>query len=225
LEVAEAYRAAAEAAPVEKNLLLGLARARYEAFLAAEPKHPEAARVRLMVTQLPEPVSASAFKADPKRLAILFDDEPGFVEKLTKGAQGGGTAVAEFCDRRMGRLSLKVTGMAHNANIDGWKFSIVENPVGPNEFRYFHFAFRPEKGAGVVVELARSGQFAVLPKTTADPAGDGKEWTFATRDLYKEFGAFTLTGIALKTSGPCWFDRLLLAKSHADIERYLGKKR
>jgi len=46
------------------------------------------------------------------------------------------------------------------------------------------------------------------------------EWKVHTRDLFAEFGAFTLTGIGLQSrgGGAALFDQIYLARSHADFE-------
>jgi hypothetical protein len=68
VEVADAFRALAESFPADRAYLLGQARDWYEKALAADPKHPDAVRIKLILTQLParEPAPATATEPTTK---------------------------------------------------------------------------------------------------------------------------------------------------------------
>src|SRR5205085_308177 len=110
-----------------------------------------------------------------------------------------------------------------SAKIPGWQFRVREHP-GPGEFRYLRFAWKSPAGEGVLLELAADGRWppAKSPvrryfsgknttgweatKVSDDPP---REWTVVTVDLWKDFGNFTLTGIApTAMGGPALFDSM-----------------
>ena len=50
------------------------------------------------------------------------------------------------------------------------------------------------------------------------------EWTVVTRDMWKEFGDFTLTGIApTALGGPAWFDKIELLRATPVVLEKVGK--
>lgn len=161
---------------------------------------------------------------------ILFDDAPEFVAALTHGS-----GTAELCVEQpfSGVASLRVTRpQRHSPNITGWRYPIVENPVAESDhqvesFRYLRLAWKAE-GEGVMIELAADGQWPPAQEPTrryysgANMTGwqalqiaktAPREWTTLTVDLWKDFGQFTLTGIApTAIGGAAYFDRIELLK-------------
>jgi putative heme-binding domain-containing protein len=157
---------------------------------------------------------------------VLFDDERSFADVLNEGE---GTVGLRPEAPFSGTASLVVTPPQRwNLRIPGWEYPIVENP-GAGEFRYLRFAWRSEGGHGVMIELAGDGKWPPAEKplwryysgknTTSwqavevspDVPGD---WVVVTRDLYKDFGHFTLTGIApTALGGQAFFDRIELLRS------------
>ena len=169
----------------------------------------------------------SWLKRPPSR-KVLFDDDPGFVDLLT---EGGGTATVLTSDKYSGSASLRITpAQRHSVRIPGWEFAIRENP-DPGEYRYLRFAWKSPKADGVLIELADNGSWPpsdsparryfsgtnTTPwKATQIAAQKPSKWTVVTRDLWKDFGEFTLTGIApTAMGGAVWFDRIeLLREPH-----------
>ncbi len=157
---------------------------------------------------------------------ILFDDDASFPSQLK---DGDAEAKLDFESKRFGLASLHVTsGQRSSPTLPNWKFSIVEKPAAENEFRYLRFAWKAS-GAGAMFEFAASNQWPPANKplrryysgknttkwaatlVSSDPP---KEWTVVTVDLWKDFGPFTLTGIApTALGGDAWFDRIELLKS------------
>jgi len=156
----------------------------------------------------------------------LFDDERSFADLLTEG-EG---AVRIHTDAPFsGAVSLAVTPPQRwNLRIPGWEYPIVENPAA-GEFRYLRFAWKSRGGRGVMIELAGDGQWPPADKplwryysgenttdwqavqVSPDVPGD---WVVVTRDLWKDFGSFTLTGIApTALGGEALFDRIELLRS------------
>ena len=161
----------------------------------------------------------------PSRL-VLFDDEPAIVESLWEGA---GTATLTPADRHSGAASLKVTPpQRYSASIPGWSYRVAEAPA-PGEYRYLRFAWKSRAADGVMIELAADGgwpsaedprwRYYAGRNTTAwaavQVATDAPDqWTVVTRDLWQDFGSFTLTGIApTAMGGEALFDRIELLRT------------
>ncbi len=161
----------------------------------------------------------------------LFDEDRDFVNQLN---QGDGRATIETADRFSGNVALRVTPPQRwSLRIPGWEYRIAENPQ-PGEYRYLRFTWKSCGGEGVMIELAGGGKWppAEKPiwryysgKNTTGWAACGvspeapKEWTTVTRDLWKDFGSFTLTGIAPTTmGGEAMFDCIELLRT-LDVDR------
>jgi putative heme-binding domain-containing protein len=164
-----------------------------------------------------------AWLRQPTQRRLLIDDNLDLVASLTEGS---GEAEFESSDVQSGRLSLRVTPPQRSSpRIAGWKFPIREKP-GPGEYRYLRFAWKTDGGDGVMLELADDGRWppANRPlrryfagknttgwKATQVSDRAPSSWTVATRDLWADFGDFTLTGIApTAIGGPALFDRVEL---------------
>lgn len=126
---------------------------------------------------------------------------------------GNGTAVKTAGNVDSGIESLKITTIAgrvdsqrYRTTMPSWNYSIVENPTGANQFRYITFAWRKDGGTGIMVQLygsgnwnhryysgANVGNWVPAIQVSADmPA----QWEIVTRDLFADWGAFNLNGIA-----------------------------
>lgn len=164
----------------------------------------------------------SWLKKPPLR-RVLFDDDPGFIDLLKEGS---GTATIVTSDTYSGSASLRLTPpQRYSVRIPGWEFAIRENP-GPGEYRYLRLAWKSPKGDGVLIELADNGNWpaAASPKRryfsgknttpwegTQVAAESPSDWAVVTRDMWQDFGDFTLTGIApTAMGGPVWFDQIEL---------------
>ena len=170
-----------------------------------------------------------AWLRQPTTRRVLFDDSPAFVDLLTKG---GGTATVVTGDKHSGSASLRITPLQrHSKRIPGWAFRIRENP-GAGEYRYLRLAWKAPEALGVMVELAASGGWPppnspmrryfsgknTTPWQATRVADDTpRKWSVVTRDLWKDFGKFTLTGIApTAMGGPVLFDPIELLRSKND---------
>ena len=155
----------------------------------------------------------------------LFEDDPSLVELLDEGS---GTARLDTSDRYSGKASLLVTPpQRFSARIPGWEYRIAENPAA-GEVRYLRFAWKSRDGKGVMLELAADGAWPPPDKplrryysgtnTTGWSAVRVSHevpgnWVLVTRDLWKDFGRFTLTGIApTAMGGQACFDRIELLR-------------
>lgn len=163
---------------------------------------------------------------------VLFDEEPSFVEALR---DGNGVATLDSTDKHAGDVALRMTPLQRSTpQVPGWNYRIVETPMlnesnGPEQFRYLRLAWKTQGGDGVMFELADSGRWPPADKPLRRYYSGGNssgwaatqvstdvplEWTTVTVDLWKDFGEFTLTGIApTAMGGPALFDRIELLRT------------
>ncbi len=159
----------------------------------------------------------------------LFDDDPGFVDLLV---EGDGHARLDWADPWQGKLCLVMSPpQRFAAQIPGWSYAIREHPE-PGQFRYLRFAWKQADGDGIMLELAADGKWPAPDdarfrfysgrNTTAWRAVEiapdvPRQWTLVTRDLWQEFGDFTLTGLAPTAMGSdALFDQIQLLRSLGD---------
>ncbi len=165
-------------------------------------------------------------KVQPPGRLMLFDEEPGFAAQLNEGA---GEAQVLGTKSFSGVFCLAITPpQRYSARIVGWQYRIVENPSSTNEFRFLRLAWRTS-GAGVMIELAANGQWPKASDArrryfagknlTEWQAHEVRatapvEWREETFDLWRDCGAFILTGIApTALGGTAYFDRIELLQT------------
>jgi serine/threonine protein kinase len=137
-----------------------------------------------------------------------------------------------------GGSHLKVGGSQDNARIPHWNFPIAEHP-GPGQYRYLTFAWKKAGGEQCRLRLAADGKFDDNKDGPVRGyyAGKGNggvrlaeeipsEWQVHTVDLFKDFGAFTLTGIrfGFVDGEHLMVDRMFLARSRAGVDRLKGPR-
>ncbi len=166
-----------------------------------------------------------AWLRSPPNQVVLIDDDPALAALLT---QGEGTADFVDTDRQRGRIALRITPpQRFSPHIGGWEYRIREHP-GPGEFRYLRFAWKSAGAKGIMIELANGGawpdarspncRYVAGQNTTTWQALEVSaqaptEWTLVTRDLWKDFGDLTVTGIApTACGGPALFDQVELLR-------------
>ncbi len=167
-----------------------------------------------------------AWLRQPQERVVLLDDNPNLAAALNEG-----TGTAEFItsDKFSGESSLRITPpQRFSPRIKGWEFRIREKPA-VGEYRFIRFAWKSPQASGVMLEFADDGQWppadqtlrryfagknltgwqavGIAPRPPAD-------WTVMTRDLWQDFGDFTLTGFApTAIAGPALFDRIELFRT------------
>jgi hypothetical protein len=165
----------------------------------------------------------------------IFEDQSEFVTQLN---QGGGQATLVSDEKYSGTSSVKVTpDQKFNPALPGLGVKIREKP-GPGEFRYLQFAWKKQGGAAICLQLNHDGQWGPAgdkPAKFRYHAGGGAEcfgasvsvdgalpaeFSLVTRDLFADFGEFTLTGIALSPMDGqhALFDHIYLGTSPEDFE-------
>jgi hypothetical protein len=175
-------------------------------------------------------------------LLPLFEEQASFAKSLTDGEAA---AAVENQDRHAGLVCLKVTPSDKGAekgghNLAGLPVEIRERPrLG--QYRYVRFAWKKKGGTRICLQLGHDGHFG--PEEDASPsptfrydAGTGpvsykaalriatakpSEWTVVTRDLYADFGKFTLTGLSFAAVDGDYalFDHIYLGRSMDDFQR------
>lgn len=182
-------------------------------------------------------LSAPAAAADPPAVVELFeDDTAGIIPKLPHGGISGGEDVkieAETADVFAGAKALRVAAAQRfSPDIKGWDFPISEGPK-PGEYRYLRFAWKKLGDGPLMVQFCTRGPSAdwhIRYHAGTDPppwaskvvsATAPRDWAIVTRDLYADFGAVTLGGIAFTpyTGADGLFDHVLLGRSVADLDR------
>jgi hypothetical protein len=154
--------------------------------------------------------------------------------------EGEGRAIPEMRDKYSGASSLRVAaGQKFNTALPNLGVKIRENP-GPGEYRYIRFAWKKAGGNAICLQLNHDG--------TWGPGGTGREgakfryhagpggecygaslviddklpakFEVVTRDLFADFGEFTLSGLAFSPvdGNAALFDHLYLGRQMADFE-------
>jgi hypothetical protein len=184
-------------------------------------------------TKPPSPVA----QGGPAKPLAIFEDQPEIIANLT---EGGGQATLVTDDKFSGKAAVKVTpDQRYNPALPGLGVKIREKP-GADEFRYLTFAWKKKGGSQICFQLNHDGQWGPPDKAPNHKfryhAGAGPEcfgasmivdqklpdgWILVTRDLYNDFGEFTLTGIALSPIDGDYalFDHIYLARRQADFDK------
>jgi hypothetical protein len=161
---------------------------------------------------------------------LLEDNADTLLKQLTNPTGDPGEGHVEKAVVFSGKSSVKIIPMQRfEPAIPGWKYRIAEKPkVG--EYRYLRFAWKADGCAGIMLQLhdekdwhirytAGIDQFNWGTKFVADkpPA----EWRVVTKDLFKDHGERTITGIALTAFGgqAAYFDHIYFGRTVEDLDR------
>jgi hypothetical protein len=178
--------------------------------------------------------------APPPVLELVEDD----VEPLLRQLQNDGNLAAGKDNSKIGRelrdvysgvCSVRATDFQRfTFRVQGWTFPIVQNPQ-PGQFRYLRFAWKRTESPGIMIQLHASGrwdqryyagQVTPLVKTWGAMIRVAehvpRDWEQVTRDLFQDFGAITITGIAftpMEGAGAGFFDHIYLGRSIKDLDQ------
>ena len=167
----------------------------------------------------------------------IYEDDEQFVALLTEGE---GRASPDQRETYSGKYALRISGeQRYNASLPNLGVKIRENP-GPGEFRYVRFAWKKAGGNAICLQLNHDGQFGpggsgragATFRYHAGPGGqcyggalvlDDKlpaKFELVTRDLFADFGEFTLGGLSFAAvdGQSALFDHLYLARQLEDFE-------
>jgi hypothetical protein len=167
----------------------------------------------------------------------VFEDDEQFAALLT---EGGGQATVVAGQKYSGEKSLRVSpDQKLNPKLPNLGVNIRENP-GPGEYRYLQFAWRKQGGSSICLQLNHDGAWG--PASGGRPeasfryhAGPGPEcfgasvqvsdelpgqFVLVTRDLYADFGEFTLTGLAFSPvdAQQAFYDHIYLARTPQEFD-------
>jgi len=142
---------------------------------------------------------------------------------------------AELTDVFSGKKALRAgAAQRFNPDIKGWDFSIVEKPK-EGEYRYLRFAWKKVGDGPLMIQFcSRDPQdWGHRYHAGGSPPWTARElysytpgdWMVVTRDLYKDFGAFRVGGVAFTPlhGGDGLFDHVLLGRTIADLDRVTAK--
>jgi hypothetical protein len=165
----------------------------------------------------------------------IFEDEEEFATSLN---QGGGQIRLEGGEKYSGASSVRVTGdQRFNPALSSLGVKIRKDP-GPGEYRYLRFAWKKQGGNQICLQLNHDGAWGPTAGGSGAKfryhAGPGdcyggslrvaarlpNRMTVVTRDLYADFGEFTLTGLALSPIDGQFglFDHIYLGRSVDDLD-------
>jgi hypothetical protein len=179
--------------------------------------------------------AAVAAAADKPAVIELFeDDADGLLPLLTMGGISGGEevrAAGDTADVFSGKVALRVApAQRFNPDIKGWSFRIAEKPK-EGDYRYLRFAWKKLAPGPIMIQFCsrdpqdwghRYHAGGNPPWTAKEVAAEApNEWAVYTCDLFKDFGAFTLGGIAFTPlqGGDGLYDHVLLGRSVADLDK------
>jgi hypothetical protein len=165
----------------------------------------------------------------------LFDDQPDAMSFWT--AEAGSHAIVQE-DSRSGSASLRITPRQGRVTLSGLALPIREHP-GPGEYRFVAFAWRKDGGGRIALQFDHADEATDRRKQGQMygyrfDAGDGPKvdgaslridgrtpaaWWLLTRDLWQDFGDFTLTGLTFicPDGDSAWFDTVYVAHTPADL--------
>jgi hypothetical protein len=175
----------------------------------------------------------------------VFEDDEKFIAMLN---EGNGRAIPDQRQAYSGKYALRVTpDQKFNPKLPNLGVKIRENP-GPGEYRYLQFAWQKAQGNTICLQLAHDGKFGPAKGagrdgakfryhagTSDEPFGASLQiadkiparFEVVTRDLFLDFGEFTLTGLAFSPvdGQAALFDHIYLARQLDDFETIKVEKK
>lgn len=170
----------------------------------------------------------------PAVVELFEDDADGLIAQLISGGIGGSEdvrAVVETEDVFAGKTALRVApAQRFHSDIKGWSFPIAEKPKA-GEYRYLRFAWKKLGDGPLMLQFHtrlpgqdwcvryHAGGGPPWPALEVSPTAPS-EWVLQTRDLFKDFGAVTLGGVAFTPlhGGDGLFDHMLLGRTVEDLD-------
>ena len=183
-------------------------------------------------------------------LLVLFDEDDkaeagkGDFAALFTSHDAGSKVEVTSDEAFLGKVSVFATpAQSYNNQMSGWSFPIKENP-GAGEYRYIHFAWKAAGGTGVMIQFPDNGSWGAVTVPCVDPPAIGtrryiagknitgwsgvcvsdtipEEWTIVQRDLFADFGEFTMTGMALTPFSDGgdgdYYDAIMLAADEGEF--------
>lgn len=190
-------------------------------------------RVLLAATLIPH----FAWAAEKPAVIELFeDDTEALIPQLTMGGISGAEMVAASAEKDSvftGAVALRVSPQQRfNPEIKDWDFPITEKPKA-GEYRYLRFAWKKVGEGPIMLQFCtkqpRRDWYIRYHAGLTPPPWEAKvlsqttptEWQVATCDLFKDFGNYSLGGIAFSPleGSDGLFDHILLGRTIEDLDR------
>jgi hypothetical protein len=187
------------------------------------------------------------------KVITLFEDDAAFIKNLSNQDSPTEIAIENADTfKGSAAIKITVTdpaatnGQKYNANIPDWKFSIVESPAADTEARWILLGWKSIGGKGIMIQFPDAGNWGAVTTPFVDPPAPGTrryiagenltgwsgiqvsaeapaKWTGVVRDLFADFGAFTLTGMALTPfQGVGLYDAIYLGATEAEVKAILS---
>jgi len=201
---------------------------------AAKKPTPPAENKAIKATSPPE---MAAVPAPTEPVAELLEDNTAFFIDNLNNPGAGDASIAERDERSFfsGACSLAVSEFQRfNPRMPNWKYEIAENPR-PGQYRYVRFAWKRTEAPGIMLQLhawprtwhryyagtvsAATQSWGLMTRIADDPP---RRWELVTRDLFKDFGPMTITGIgfsAMEGPGQANFDHIYLGRTIEDLDQ------
>jgi len=183
-------------------------------------------------------------------ITVLFDEDFERLSETLTRVENVRTSLQSSSDAFTGRTSARLEGsrliaQRFSRRIPGWRYRIVQNPADETEARWLIWAWKKTKGSdGMMIQFADDGRWGRVGRATEPPPAQGTlryiagvnptgwtaiqvdehapfdEWVVVTRDLWADFGEFTITGIAFTPfDGVGLFDTVYLAHTERELAR------
>jgi len=186
-------------------------------------------------------------------LMVLFDEDApdeagkGNFVPLFISHDAGSTVTVTNQDAFTGKVSAFTTpAQSYNNNMTGWRFIITDKPTGKDQYRYIRFAWKADGGTGVMIQFPDNGNWGAVTTPCVGPPAPGTrryiagvnvtgwsgvcvdnsiptEWTVIQRDLFDDFGTFTMTGMALTPFSDGgkgdYYDSIMLAAKETEFPK------
>ncbi|HVV99263.1 MAG TPA: NPCBM/NEW2 domain-containing protein [Planctomycetaceae bacterium] len=177
-------------------------------------------------------------ESTPSQPLVVFEDQWDWLRTLT---QSGSNISAETNDVYSGHRALRVThDQRADKRLPRMDIEVREHP-GPGEYRFVRFAWKKKGGELMMVQFAghrpgapppndfqtalryeagKKSNGWVLPAIKVDPELP-REWKVVTRDLFADYGEFTITGMALAPQDGEYglFDHVVFGRTLLDLDR------
>ncbi len=211
--------------------------------LAAEAKGPYGP---IQSNEIAVAVKVIAGEA-PKGPYRIFDDEAAFLTYLT---EGDGEVKLFSEDKFAGVASMYVKPELGRLKMPGLNIKIAKDPK-PGEYRYLRFAWKANGGHNILLRIYPNKEALGSDgkKVFGYESGDAgnkvrlsvlrvsekmpNEWTVVTRDLFADFGEFTLEGLGFSPVRSVGYpeekteyglyDQIYLGRSQDDFKALDGK--
>lgn len=173
-------------------------------------------------------LAVGAWQARAQEALVVIDEN---IDAVLKNLAAGEGTPSKSNDAYSGKESIFIgstggDGQRYNDKYPGLDIKIVEKPAAANEFRYITWAWKKDGGEGIQLQIHGVpdtwGHRYHSGKNVKDwtPSKEAKaaaptSWTRETKDLFTDWKAFQVTGLALSAwdgKGGFW-DALAFHKS------------